>query len=89
MAKSGGQPGNKNATLEKRAWGNALNRSLVQGDRLRRAADALVDKAIDGDVAALKEIGDRVDGKVPQGIVGADGGPVQVQDVPWLRGRAV
>ena len=38
--------------------------------RYRLVADALVKKAIDGDTAAIKEIHDRMDGKVPQAIVG-------------------
>lgn len=42
------------------------------GDKLRRVADALVAKAMGGDVSAIKEIGDRLDGKVPQGIIGGD-----------------
>lgn len=40
------------------------------GDKLRAVADALVTKAISGDVAAIKEVADRLDGKVPQAIVG-------------------
>ena len=40
------------------------------GDKLRAVADALVAKAITGDVPAIKEIADRLDGKVPQAIVG-------------------
>lgn len=32
----------------------------------------LVDKGLDGDVPAIKEINDRCDGKVPQAIVGDD-----------------
>ncbi|MBX6392553.1 MAG: hypothetical protein IRY96_03695 [Burkholderiales bacterium] len=40
--------------------------------RLRLVASKLVDRAIDGDVAAIKEIGDRVDGRPPQAIVGDD-----------------
>jgi len=34
---------------------------------LRRAANALMQKAISGDVPAIKEVADRLDGKVPQG----------------------
>ena len=43
--------------------------------RYRLVADALVKKAIDGDTAAIKEIHDRMDGKVPQAIVGDDDHP--------------
>ena len=42
------------------------------GDKLRAVADALVTKAMSGDVPAIKEIADRLDGKVPQAIVGDD-----------------
>jgi hypothetical protein len=40
------------------------------GDKLRKVADALVDKAMTGDVPAIKEIADRLDGKVPQALEG-------------------
>lgn len=42
------------------------------GTNLRALAQALVNKGLSGDVAAIREIGDRIDGKVPQGIVGDD-----------------
>jgi hypothetical protein len=41
-------------------------------DRLRAVADALVTKAMSGDVPAIKEIADRLDGKVPQAVIGGD-----------------
>ena len=40
--------------------------------KLRAVADALVDKAMSGDVQAIKEVADRIDGKVPQGVIGGD-----------------
>jgi hypothetical protein len=40
------------------------------GDKLRAVADALVNKAMTGDVPAIKEIADRLDGKVPQAVEG-------------------
>ena len=42
---------------------------------LKRAAEAIWAKACDGDVPAFKEIADRIDGKVPQAIVGDDEHP--------------
>lgn len=53
--------------------------------KLRLVARKLVDKAIEGDVAAIKEINDRMDGKVPQAVAGADGeGPVKhLLEVSW------
>ena len=38
--------------------------------RLRKVWAAILDKAETGDVAAAKEIFDRLDGKVPQAIIG-------------------
>jgi hypothetical protein len=51
-----------------------------KGKRLAALADALVDEGLKGDVPALREIGDRLDGKVPQALVGggADDNPVRV-----------
>lgn len=40
--------------------------------KLRHLAERLYDKAAEGDVQAIKEVADRLDGKVPQGIVGDD-----------------
>lgn len=50
---------------------------------LRMLANTLVDKALEGDVSALKEIGDRLDGKPAQAVAltDADGGPLTVQVV--------
>ena len=40
--------------------------------QLRRIARALLSKAEDADIQAIKEIADRLDGKVPQGIENGD-----------------
>ena len=40
---------------------------------LRKVARALLTKAAAGDVHAIREIGDRMDGKVAQALVGDDG----------------
>lgn len=49
------------------------------GTRLRAVADALVEKAMGGDVPAIKEVADRLDGKVPQALVGdSEHDPIQV-----------
>ena len=42
---------------------------------LRRIAKALIAKAADGDVQAIREIADRLDGKVPQAVVGDEEHP--------------
>lgn len=51
----------------------AINEATEEGGtKLRAVADALVNKAMTGDVPAIKELADRVDGKVPQAVVGDD-----------------
>ena len=64
---------------------DALRRALLREDKkskaiqLDRLAEALICEAVDGNVAALKEIADRIDGKVaqPQEVTGVDGGPIE------------
>jgi hypothetical protein len=48
--------------------------------RLRLVARKLVDRAEEGDTTAIREIFDRVDGRVPQAqhVSGPEGGPVDV-----------
>lgn len=48
--------------------------ALADDDRkgLRSIARKLLEKAAEGDMQAIKELGDRIDGKVPQGIIGGD-----------------
>lgn len=49
----------------------AINEAVAEGGtRLRVVADALVTKAMTGDVQAIKEVADRLDGKVPQALIG-------------------
>lgn len=73
-----------------KAWRDAIRVAVMRahedpkkGKKLAALADALVDAGLDGDVAALKEIGDRLDGKVPQAVTGGDGGPVALA-ISWL-----
>ena len=61
--------GNKNAAKAK-IWSDALRKQLVQGKDLPKIAKALIAKACDGDIQAIKEIGDRLDGKAIQSIEG-------------------
>ncbi len=44
--------------------------------RLRDIADALVTKAAEGDIPAIKEVADRLDGKVPQAVIGDEKNPL-------------
>lgn len=72
--------GNKFASKEHRAWSEAIKRAVARlGDGkqdrgLNRLADALLQKVMDGDMSAIREFGDRYDGKVPQAIEGTGQG---------------
>lgn len=79
-------PGNQYAANGRR-WRDAIDRALASRSRVEgiQALDALAEKLLtladQGDLGALKELGDRIDGKAPQAIVGADGGPVRVETI--------
>ncbi len=80
--------GNHNAAKSK-MWSAAIQRALAERSRLAgkealdQLAGALLDKAGEGDMAALKELGDRLDGKAVQAVAGADGeGPVMLS-IQW------
>lgn len=65
---------------KEKSFANMLNiaiKEAIEGTdktKLRVVADALVDKAMSGDVQAIKEVADRLDGKVPQGVIGGEDG---------------
>ncbi len=60
--------GNTNSSKINRLLGNTLKRKLIQDEAIRanKVVDALITKAEDGDVHAIKEVLDRTDGKVVQ-----------------------
>ncbi len=85
-ARKDGKQGHKADKLWRDAIMVAVKRLTEDGTKTKKLfalADALVDKAIKGDIAALKEIGDRLDGKAVQGVElgGPDGGPVEFSEV--------
>ena len=59
---------------------NEALRIALRGDplRLRRIAEKLAEKAEDGDLAAIRELADRLDGKPLQGHTGQDAGALVV-----------
>lgn len=68
MAGVAGRSGPK----REKPWRDMLMLAVNEADgdrkKLRKLADALVEKALEGDVSAIKEIGDRIDGKPKQQI---------------------
>jgi hypothetical protein len=73
----GAPVGNQNAKNAKR-WREAVARALARATGqsvdagLDKAADIFVAACFGGDLSAIKELGDRFDGKPAQAIVGDD-----------------
>jgi hypothetical protein len=72
----------------------ALHREAEDADgqitkKLNLVAAKLVEKAIAGDVPAIKEIADRVDGKSVQPIAGSDEDPPIIISSPRDRAKAL
>lgn len=71
----------------------AVNRRMADEEgkpkKLERLADKLVEAGLGGDIQALKEIGDRLDGRAAQAlaVTGEDGGPVLFKTVLEKRGN--
>lgn len=76
--------GNRNAA-KGRLFGDAIRRAVAQddGERLRKIAEKLLDMATDGDIQAIRELGDRMDGKPIQAthVSDPDGKPVSFRMV--------
>jgi hypothetical protein len=87
-AKPGAPLGNKNSTKDKRLWGKIIRKLAVQEDavKLHSVANALFEKAAEGDIGAIKELGDRLDGKAQQENVvsGDQDNPVMIQVVTGI-----
>jgi hypothetical protein len=73
---------------------NSALRLALRGDplRLRRIAEKLAEKAEEGDLAAIRELADRLDGKPPQAHTGEDDGDLvvvirQISDITMPHGE--
>jgi len=96
---AGGQPGNQNAA-KGATWNDAIRRALARAaaqkaedPRQARAtlddiADRLIKAAADGDEWAIKELGNRLDGKSIQGVIDYTPPPVNppVLNISFSRG---
>jgi hypothetical protein len=75
--------GNQHAVKAKR-WSLAIDNALAKRSKADgiQALDALAEKLLllcdEGDISALRELGDRLEGKPAQAITGADGGPIVI-----------
>lgn len=78
MAWAPGQSGNPNGAPKRaKLWREAIERAIKRREQtdpqaLEKLADKLLVAIDSGDVGAMREFGDRVDGKVPQAVVGGD-----------------
>lgn len=77
--------GNQNAA-KSRVFSDALKRAIAQddGQRIRKAAERLLDLAAEGEQWAVKELFDRLEGKAAQSVALTDseGGPIVFRWVP-------
>lgn len=62
MATKGGQSGNNNAAKNK-PWSDSIRKRITQRKEMDKLADKVIDMALEGDLSAMKEIGDRLEGK--------------------------
>ena len=74
---------------KEKSFANALNIAIKEatengGTKLRAVADALVEKAIAGDVNAIKEIADRIDGRVPQAVLNEIDGHLRIERIEYV-----
>lgn len=83
-----GQSGNPNGPPKSaKIWKDALNRAIKRREdadphAIEKLADKLLAAVSGGDVTAMKELGDRLDGKVPQGVGGTDElPPLQITEI--------
>ena len=78
LKKAGAPLGNTN-NVKAKIWSDALRKHITQNPKdLAESAKALFNKAKEGDVAAMKEIGDRLEGKPTQqvDVGGQEGNPL-------------
>jgi Family of unknown function (DUF5681) len=69
-------PAGAGSTGRGKPFTDALMRALLQedGKKLRAIAEKLIEQAMNGDVSALREIADRVEGRSKQSVEVADNG---------------
>lgn len=95
---AGAPVGNKNAAKAKR-WQDALVKALARysnaelkieaGQALDKIAEQVVAKAIAGDKDSIAEIGNRLDGKPAQALIGGDDDDPAIKTVSEILIRAV
>jgi hypothetical protein len=73
--------GNQNAKKAK-IWADAVRKAIDKFGGVDLLAEELVKAGLSGERWALQEIGDRLDGKPPQAIIGdEDSPPVMIREI--------
>ena len=78
------EPGNQESKKANHKKPRIITQKLIarlqdsDGAALDRLIAALIAKAQEGDVPAIREVMDRVEGKVPQAIENGDDGPLEL-----------
>jgi hypothetical protein len=85
---AGAPLGNQNSIKSNRLFSETIKRMVTQseGEVVRRIATALIDKAAEGDMSAIKEFADRLDGKSMQEnkVTGDADAPLVIQVVTGI-----
>ena len=82
--KRGGQPGNHNASRGT-IWRDAIRKSLARDKQaLERIAARLLKAAEDGDMGAIRGLGDRLDGKAALPVESITDNKLEVQIVSFV-----
>jgi hypothetical protein len=86
-----GKSGNPNGRRKEKKFTQALSAALEAEDKVKlyQLRDKLIAQALAGESWAMKEVLERYEGKVPQGVVGEDeDSPVKVAlEVSWKSPR--
>lgn len=85
-------PNNPKGAKSDKLWRDAIQRAVKRRldgtdgpQALDRLADKIVEKGLDGDIPAIKEIGDRLDGRPAQSIMNDDeSGPIKLE-ITWAK----
>lgn len=64
-----GAPKNNRNAANAKIWSDAVKKHILSGKKLDGLAKKLVDMALDGDLGALREVGDRLEGKPAQSTI--------------------
>ena len=84
-----GESGNPSGAPKRaKLWRDAINRAIKRREEkdpqaLEKLADKLIVQVEAGDIAAIREFGDRVDGKPAQAIIGGeeDDPPIRITQI--------